>query len=54
MWSLSFILMLVVTAIAFGDEPHGQIQPSAPEQRLAFAKLAAESCRHAVNEESGC
>lgn len=43
MWSLSFILLLVASAIAFADDPLVQSRSSSAEQRLAFAKIAAES-----------
>lgn len=43
MGSLSFSLLLVASAMTQADEPVSGNRASAPEQRLAFAKAAAET-----------
>ena len=52
MWRLSFILSLVAITIALADDAVTPTGSSSTEQRLAFAKVAAESYHFRLGKRS--
>ena len=50
---LPFSLLLIVCAITFADDPVTEPRSSSPEQRLVFAKAAAESYQFRVGNSRG-